>query len=1105
MPLSRTFRRAAARLAATGVLAATVLLVGPAPPSPLSAAGRAVSPVAGKTVTLVTGDRVVLGPSGRTVHIEPGPNRAGVTFTTREFDGRLEVLPSDASALLGAGRLDRRLFDVTGLVEMGYNDQRDLSLIVTHGGGKAATTTARSRAASAGTVTRELPVIDGLAVRVPKESATRLWRDLSAGPTAKSLAGGVEKIWLDARRRTTLDTSVGQIGAPTAWAGGHTGAGVTVAVVDTGVDDTHPDLAGKVRDRVNLVEGEDDKDNFGHGTHVASTIAGSGVASEGRYRGVAPDAALLDVKVCDAGGWCPESYTLAGMQWAAERGADVVNMSLGWPDAPGMDLLEESVQDLTARHGTLFVVAAGNEFRDRTVSSPASAPAALAVGAVDDQNAVANFSSRGPRLGDSGLKPEITAPGVDITAARANEGGYVTMQGTSMATPHVTGAAAILAGVHADWGPDRLKAALMSTATPGRAGVFAQGAGRVDVAAASTARVTVDEGGVGFGRQLWPHADDPVLTRTVTYRNHGDAPVSLDLAVNAVDGSGAPLDAALFAVSTARLTVPAGGTAQATVTADTRTAVPDGFLGGYLRATADGVTVSTPLAVEKEVESYDIAFTVTDFDGAATANHATGVYRVDGDAATYYSHSVFDAGVGQDSFTLRLPKGRWVVRSSILGADESTSAVLIHPRLDLGADQQLSLDARLGRPVTVSLPDKDARQMHGSADIHGTIATGEAYQFGWIGEDFGRLRSAQLGPDQAYDGVTSKVDGTWAAAGAAYDLGFRVPGRYPTGFTRTVARASLVAITNEYAQQVPGSTGWQYSASFLPGVVTMEYVRQLPFALPSTQVKYVNTDGGLRWEHTFWEAHEAGRTLLWSPDLISYRAGGRYTESWNGAVHGPILEGGLEPNEVSGVNRFDDELWIFPRLYADSSGHIGTSSVDDVTVTLHRNGEPVAPDFDGGLLQIFVVPPEEAAYRLVVDAKRNAPVTLSTRTRMEWTFRSGHVDGDVGARLSTSVVRFTPRLTAGQSAPAGVTFEIPLTVQRQPDSTAKPVRTLSVDVSYDDGATWTPATVRRHGERGAATVRHPAGAGYVSLRATATDKAGNTVTQTVVRAYRLAP
>jgi hypothetical protein len=1075
MPLPRTTRRAATALVAAALLGGAVplALATEGPPA-------AALPPGERSVTLVTGDRVTFGASGRTVHIEPGPGREGVTFDTRDFGGRLEVLPSDAIAPLSAGRVDRRLFDVTALLEMGYGDGRDnLPLIVTHAGGAAAKS-ARSKATAAGKVTRDLPTVSGFGLQLRKADAVKLWRDIGDA--------GIGKLWLDARLRVTLDTSVGQIGTPAAWAAGHTGAGTTVAVLDTGVDDTHPDLAGKVRDRATLVEGEDAIDHHGHGTHVASTIAGSGAASQGRYRGVAPDATLLDGKVCDGGGWCQESNVLAGMRWAAEQGADVVNLSLGHTDTAETDPLEQAVQELTARHGTLFVVAGGNDGKDRSIGSPASAPAALAVGAVDGQNALANFSSRGPRLGDSGLKPEITAPGVDITAARTLEGGYVAMSGTSMATPHVAGAAAILAGVRPDWGADRLKSALMGTAQPGNAGVFAQGAGRVDVAAATTARVTADEGGVGFGRQVWPHHDDPVLTRTVTYRNHGDAPITLDLTVAG--------DAALFAVSPARLTVPADGTAEATVTADTRVDVPDGFRGGYLRASATGVAVSTPLAVEKEIESYDVAFTVVGFDGAPTTLHETGVYRVDGGPDVYYADSVWEAGIGKDAFTLRLPKGRWVVRSSIINADASTVALLTHPRLDLGADQNLALDARLGQPVSVTLPDAGAEQVHASIYHSGTIGTGERYAFSSGGEDYNGWRTAQLGPDTSYDGVVSKIDGTWVTAGASYDLGVPARGRFPTGFARTFAKGDLARITHEYAQQVPGSTGWHYSASFLPDAPMRAYVRQQSFTLPATRAKYVNTDDGLEWEHAFWERYAGGQTTLWSPALTSYRAGTQYSDAWNKAV--------LGPTEVSGVNRIGDQLTASPALFGDAAGHIGASTVGNTAVTLHRDGVPVTPELGDGLLYLFRVPPEEATYRLVYDVERDAPVTLSTRTRVEWTFRSGHVDGDAPARLATSVVRYAPVLADGQTAPAGCRFDVPFAVRRQPGSSAGPVRTLAVDVSFDDGATWTPAAVRRHGERGVATVTHPSGTGYVSLRATSTDTAGNTVTQTITRAYRFA-
>ncbi|MFI9811903.1 S8 family serine peptidase [Saccharothrix variisporea] len=279
-----------------------------------------------------------------------------------------------------------------GLLEQGYDDARrsDLPLIVQGVGARAETlgTTVRHR----------LDAVDAVAAIQSKATTKALWDARSS----------VRKIWLDGLRKPTLDVSVPQIGAPAVWEAGHTGKGVKVAVVDTGIDAEHPDLAGKVVDRRDFTGGDRPGDQIGHGTHVASTIAGTGAKSGGKYKGVAPDAALLDAKVCGEYG-CWESGILAGMQWAAESGAKVVDMSLGGVDTEDLDPLEEAVNTLSAKHNTLFVVAAGNSGPgEQTVGSPASADAALAVGAVDEQDRIAPFSSRGPRTGDRAVKPEIT-------------------------------------------------------------------------------------------------------------------------------------------------------------------------------------------------------------------------------------------------------------------------------------------------------------------------------------------------------------------------------------------------------------------------------------------------------------------------------------------------------------------------------------------------------------------------------------------------------------------------------------------------------------------------------------------------------------------------
>ncbi|MBB5801699.1 subtilisin family serine protease [Saccharothrix ecbatanensis] len=503
---------------------------------PASAAGPAPDQDQGgrlHAVTLVTGDRVLLD-GDRLASVTPGDGRGGTSFQTFQRDGHVHVVPRDAVRPLAEGRLDPRLFDVTGLVEAGYDDARrdDVPLIVTRAGD-------RSPQVSTLRITRDLATVRAVAAVAPKATAAAGWSSLLADP-------GAAKVWLDGVRQPTLDRSTAQIGAPAAWAAGYTGAGVTVAVVDTGVDGNHPDLAGREVAEHNFTADPDAADLIGHGTHVGATIASHGA----RYRGVAPDVRLLDAKVCGESDGCRESSILEGMRWSAEQGADVVNMSLGGTDTEEVDLLEEAVDALSARHGTLFVISAGNSGSGaETVGSPASADAALAVGAVERNDGIAPFSSRGPRVGDGAVKPEITAPGVDIVAAKSADGvigtpvgdRHVALSGTSMAAPHVAGAAAVLAQQHPEWTGAQLKAALMASAKPNPAlTAFDQGAGRVDLAEAITTTLTTEPASLSFGLHKWPHDDDVPVSNDLAYRNTGTSPITLDLRVEASGPDGEP-------------------------------------------------------------------------------------------------------------------------------------------------------------------------------------------------------------------------------------------------------------------------------------------------------------------------------------------------------------------------------------------------------------------------------------------------------------------------------------------------------------------------------------------------------------------------------------
>jgi subtilisin family serine protease len=149
---------------------------------------------------------------------------------------------------------------------------------------------------------------------------------------------------------------------------------VKVAVLDTGVDATHPDLAGRIKQTQNFTSSADTVDRFGHGTHVADIVAGSGAASNGSRKGVAPGADLLVGKVLGDDGAGYDSWIIAGMEWAAAQGATVVNMSLGGDPTDGTDPLSEAVDRISADSGTLFVVAAGTRART-TPSAPRARPA----------------------------------------------------------------------------------------------------------------------------------------------------------------------------------------------------------------------------------------------------------------------------------------------------------------------------------------------------------------------------------------------------------------------------------------------------------------------------------------------------------------------------------------------------------------------------------------------------------------------------------------------------------------------------------------------------------------------------------------------------------
>jgi subtilisin family serine protease/WD40 repeat protein len=244
--------------------------------------------------------------------------------------------------------------------------------------------------------------------------------------------------------KVTYDWGIEKINANRAWdVLGTTGKNIKVAVIDTGIQGDHPDLSGKVTAWADFINDSQKApyDDDGHGTHVAGTIAGNG--TEGIHTGVAPDVQLMGAKVLDNEGRGTNQSVLSGLQWAAENGADIINLSLGGSQTDAFNAIFEDLHSL----GIIPVVAAGNSGPEpSTIGSPGSHPLALTIGATDVDDQVAPFSSRGPVRTDTGeliIKPDIVAPGVDIISTW-REGGYAMASGTSMATPYTAGAVALI-------------------------------------------------------------------------------------------------------------------------------------------------------------------------------------------------------------------------------------------------------------------------------------------------------------------------------------------------------------------------------------------------------------------------------------------------------------------------------------------------------------------------------------------------------------------------------------------------------------------------------------------------------------------------------------
>ncbi|WP_078082953.1 S8 family serine peptidase [Microbulbifer mangrovi] len=661
--------------------------------------------------TLITGDKVsaVVKNDGALAGIRLLGEEGGEVVTSIFKRGNdTYVVPPKAQKLVDAKAVDMELFNISKLYLAGYDDKSTakLPVIVEYIDGTLAGA-AVPQALNGMSLTGEIEIIDSAAFGIDKTQAAELWTQLTAD-------NSVEGVWLDAflhahkvSASETLTPTVPLTGAHDPHAANFTGEGVTVAVLDTGYDVEHADLAGRVIASADFTYSRNGVDDLnGHGTHVATTIAGTGVESDGLWAGMAPETNLVIGKVLGNTGGGSTYGILNGMIWAVEQGADIVSMSLGGSatscGGPMVDLVEALSDE------ALFVISAGNSFTRETVGSPGCAPSALTVGAVDRNNETAVFSSRGPSPDGHSSKPDITSQGVAVVAAASGGFGdtaYTALSGTSMSAPHVSGGAALLKQARPELSPRELKKVLTSSVTPTDAHVLEQGAGPMDVNQAMVQNVVANPN-PELGFFTGGHYEYTEASVTLENLSGEDKTFKLKLDIVGEDDS-VELPSTLAGLGLKSVTVPANGSVDVPVWIDPTVGLRSGAYGaitGRIEGTVVGNTderLTVPVSFWIDQPQVELSFSVTDNRGKPAQSPSKIYVMNDEDDWGHY------LAVNNGVASLDVPEGDYTIVANIMTYDNDSAfgglvesaAQMAVLRRNVSGDSTIEFDARNAEKV----------------------------------------------------------------------------------------------------------------------------------------------------------------------------------------------------------------------------------------------------------------------------------------------------------------------------------------------------------------------------------------------------------------------
>ncbi|MFI2301078.1 peptidase S8, partial [Actinacidiphila glaucinigra] len=579
-------------------------------------------------------------------------------------------------------------------------------------------------------------------------------------------------------------------------------------------------------------------------------------------------------------------------------------------------------------------------------------------------------------------------------------------------------------------------------------------------------------------------------TKDLTYRNSGDSPVTLKLALDATGPDGNPAPSGMFTADD-QVTVPAHGEATVKVTADTRLGGDaNGAFTGRITATGDGQTIGTALAVDRESERYTVTVRTLDRQGKPAPAPAWDA-QLQGLSGLRKGTNTVLSG---DTHSVRVPKGRYFLNSMVRvdpkGSYDQGADWFNQPNLDVTKDTVVTVDARTAKPLDITIPDRSAQPVWSFFSAGIELPDGFGTRYGVITNSLAPYRTAHLGPKAADgDRLTQQLMTTFSTGVNGHDeyhLVYQPTGdRYLTGFTHHAKAREFAKVEAKLGAPAKGKFG--FVTPVTEGGAGLGTVHALPYTgtlhllsgNPSWQLGFMQVDANDSYESSY--------------DALprTFKPGRSYEHVFNVGVFGPDLPEGAG---LVGFVRADEAIDGRLPLFSDGAGNISNnkSPIESARTSLYRNGELVQSSIYP--MDVFYIAENERAdYRVTVSVNRGAVADVSRSMTASWTFSSEYAPGIT--KLPTSVVRFTPALSLENTGKARAKVWVPVTVSGT--AAGRNLKSLSVWASYDKGAHWQKLSVRD----GRVQVTNPKAGGSVSFKAQAVDKQGNTVDETILDAY----